>query len=439
MNFRSVVLQEELCKGCTLCVKRCPTEAIRVRRGKAHIIWDRCIDCGECIRICPEHAKLAIVDSLDMMAGFKYTIALPAPSLYGQFSDLKNAAIILKALLEIGFDEVFEVAAAAEKIAGYISGYLSRDDVPRPVINSACPAIVRMITLKFPSLTPHVLPFYSPMEYAAEWARGLAVAKTGLKPEEIGIFFISPCPAKVRAVHLSITGSSNVDAAISIKDIYPRLRQKYAELKKLTDEPVFDSIAGASGIGWCSAGGEAANVDNPNFVAADGIDNVIRLLEDIEDGRLPEEVQFVELDACSGGCVGGVLTVESPFVARSRIASIIRESRMNDKAREPLKGEPESHEWGVTLNPDITAMRLDSDIATAMKMMRELNRIEKSLYGMDCGACGAPNCRALAEDIVRGYATEDLCIYIIKEKLQKLLDEQNRLLGKESLSCGENY
>ena len=82
--FHSVTLDRDLCRGCINCVKRCPTEAIRVRDGKAKILSDRCIDCGECIRICPYHAKKPIVDPLSVMDQYEYTVALPAPSLYGQ-------------------------------------------------------------------------------------------------------------------------------------------------------------------------------------------------------------------------------------------------------------------------------------------------------------------------------------------------------------------
>lgn len=55
--FHSVTLKEDKCVGCTNCVKRCPTEAIRIRNGKAFIASERCIDCGECIRICPTTPK----------------------------------------------------------------------------------------------------------------------------------------------------------------------------------------------------------------------------------------------------------------------------------------------------------------------------------------------------------------------------------------------
>jgi ferredoxin len=78
--FHSVTLDEDKCKGCTNCIKGCPTEAIRVRKGKARIIDERCIDCGECIRVCPHHAKKAITDPMDMINSYKYKVVVPAPS-----------------------------------------------------------------------------------------------------------------------------------------------------------------------------------------------------------------------------------------------------------------------------------------------------------------------------------------------------------------------
>ena len=67
----SVTLDTAKCKGCINCMKRCPTEAIRVRNGKAHIIDDRCIDCGECIRICHNHSKKAVYDNFDIIENYK--------------------------------------------------------------------------------------------------------------------------------------------------------------------------------------------------------------------------------------------------------------------------------------------------------------------------------------------------------------------------------
>ena len=108
--MRSVRLKEDLCQGCINCIKYCPTQAIRVHNGKAHIIDKFCIDCGRCIRYCPHHAKIPIYDSLNVLNDYKYTVALPAPSLYSQFNNLTNVDIILNALLKLGFDDVYAVS-----------------------------------------------------------------------------------------------------------------------------------------------------------------------------------------------------------------------------------------------------------------------------------------------------------------------------------------
>jgi ferredoxin len=80
--YHSVRLDEDLCKGCINCIKRCPTQAIRVQDGKARINKKFCIDCGACIRVCPHHAKHAVYDPLEEMNRFQYTVALPPPASY---------------------------------------------------------------------------------------------------------------------------------------------------------------------------------------------------------------------------------------------------------------------------------------------------------------------------------------------------------------------
>ena len=114
--FHSVRLDPEKCVGCTTCIKHCPTEAIRVRDGRARIIEERCIDCGECIRVCPHGAKRAVSDPFSIIDGFSRKVAVPAPTLVSQF-ERSSVDRILSGLLKLGFDEVFEVAEAAELVA----------------------------------------------------------------------------------------------------------------------------------------------------------------------------------------------------------------------------------------------------------------------------------------------------------------------------------
>ncbi len=222
--FHSVTLDRDKCKGCINCIKRCPTEAIRVRNKKAYIIAERCIDCGECIRVCPHHAKRATYDSLEILDKYPYTIALPAPSFMAQFNNLEDIDVVLNALVKFGFDEVFEVAKAAEIVSAATRKMMESHSLPRPVISSACPAVTRLIRVRFPGLIDHVLPLNAPIEVAARMAKRAAAAKTGLPLEQIGAIFISPCPAKVTATKMPLgTEKSWVDGVVAVSVIYPRL------------------------------------------------------------------------------------------------------------------------------------------------------------------------------------------------------------------------
>ncbi len=324
--FHSVTLKEDKCVGCTNCVKRCPTEAIRIRNGKAFIASERCIDCGECIRICPHHAKRARYTHMEDLGKFKYNIALPAPSLYGQFNNLDDIDYVLTGLKKMGFDQVYEVSRAAELVSEATRKLMYNPEtgmsLPRPVISSACPAVVRLIRVRFPDLCDHVLPLKSPMETAAGMAKREAVERTGLPERDIGCFFITPCPAKVTDIQMPLgIDRSKVDGAIAISEVFPTLSHTMDRLESI--EPIANS--GIIGVGWSTSGGESAALLNEKYLAADGIENVIRVLEEVEDERIGE-LDFIELNACAGGCVGGVLCVENPYVAKARIQRLDRKS-----------------------------------------------------------------------------------------------------------------
>ena len=414
--FHSVTLNPDACKGCITCVKRCPTEAIRVRGGKAHILRDRCIDCGECIRVCPHHAKRAVTDRLAGMERFRWKIALPAPALYGQFNNLDDVDLVLGGLIAMGFDQVFEVAAAAELVSDATRLLLSQGLLERPVISSACPAVLRLIRVRFPQLLGNVLPLQAPVELAARIAKRQAARRTGLSPAEIGCVFISPCPAKVTAAkHPLGTARSDIDLVVSVSEVYPHLLGTMKALPATLQEL---AAAGKTGIGWGRSGGEAAATLHERYLAADGIENVIRVLEDMEDEKL-RGLDFVELDACASGCVGGVLTIENPYVAAARLKRLGRYRPVSCNHLEDAV--PPEAKWDREV-PFAPVMQLDPDPLRAMEMLSKMSEIEERLPGLDCGSCGAPSCRALAEDIVRGYAAEDSCIYVLKEKLEAVME-----------------
>lgn len=431
----SVSLDIEKCKGCTNCLKRCPTEAIRIRDGHAVINSDVCIDCGECIRRCPYQAKKANFDKFEDIDAQKYRIALPAPSFYGQFAELEDVDYVLQGLLDIGFNEVFEVARAAEIVTEYTRRFLKREDVRYPVINSACPAVVRLISLRFPYLCDHVIPMMPPIEVAGRMAREEALEKhPELKPEDIAIVFISPCPAKASYVKNGfMEQKSNVDYVVSMSDIYFKL----IGVMKKSKLPQTASQSGMIGMSWASTGGEASALFNDKYLAADGIENVIRVLDEIETGHFPM-LQFVELNACPGGCVGGVATVENPYIARVRMRALRRylPVSLNRLGKDDTEYLPKDMLFKHELEYRPVG-KFDEDRALAMQKMSEIEALAETLPALDCGSCGAPTCRAFAEDVVLGGRSVDECIVYMRERIQKLAAEQEAEKQKSSESGSE--
>lgn len=420
MYFHSVTLDKDRCKGCTNCIKRCPTEAIRVRDGKAKIIKEKCIDCGECVKVCPYHAKIVVTDDVDIIKNFKYSIALPAPSLYGQFKDM-TIEDILTSLKSCGFDEVFEVACAAEIVSFLTRDVMNKKDFKKPVISSACPAIVRLIQQRFPSLLDNILDIMAPVEVAGKIAKDEAKKKTGLKDEDIGVFFISPCAAKVTSVKKPIgIEKSFIDGVFSMRDIYSMILDN----RKVQGESV-EHVSSMIGVGWANTGGESYGTSLENCLFVDGIQNVINVLEEIELGKL-NDIDFFEGLACIGGCVGGPLTVENNFVARNRIMKI--KEKLPKEADIKTYKDLDYREFMMNIRlKESDVLNLDNDIDKAIDMMQSIDEIYKSLPGLDCGSCGSPGCRALAEDIVKGYASEYDCIFKLKDRIKVLAEEINEL------------
>ncbi|MDK2806482.1 MAG: hypothetical protein PWQ94_1646 [Thermoanaerobacterium sp.] len=420
MYFHSVTLDKDRCKGCTNCIKRCPTEAIRVRDGKAKIIKEKCIDCGECVRVCPYHAKVVVTDDISMMENYKYKIVLPAPSLYGQFKDM-TIGDILASLQSCGFDEVFEVAYAADIVSYITRNIVKTKDYKRPIISSACPAIVRLIQQRFPSLMDNILDIMPPVEVAGKIARDEAKKKTGLKDEEIGVFFVSPCAAKVTSVKNPIgIEKSYINGVFSMRYVYSMILDK----RKFVEKKI-DHISSMIGVGWANAGGESYGTSLENCLFVDGIQNVIGVLEDIELGKL-DDIDFFEGLACVGGCVGGPLTVANNFVARNSIMKLKEKLNKDEVTKKYIEVDFNEFMLNVKLKKS-DVLNLDEDIDKAIDMMNSIDEIYKSLPGLDCGSCGSPGCRALAEDIVKGFASEYDCIFKLKDRIKILAEEINKL------------
>lgn len=422
-------LKPELCRGCIHCLKRCPTQAIRVLNGKAHIIKEFCIDCSECITHCPHHAKDSHHSHLDSLKKYRYNVALVDASLYGQFNNLKDINIILTGLLEMGFDDVFEVAWAHEYLVQKTREYIDENPDIHPVINTSCPTVERLIRVRFPNLIHNLVPLQPPPVIAAKAAMEQALRKSGLRTEEIGIIYISPCPAQVSYARAPLgISQSHIDEVLAMKDIYKPLLEA---MNKVREHPLPLSRIGKVGISIGTTCSEAKSVCTEGYLAADGIESVIRVLNDIEDEKMPSDLKFAELKGCHAGCVGGVLNVENPYIARAKIKQMVALTKETEDSRNFFEQE-------CGIDPDWTqevdyepVYLLGDNMIESMQNMEKVEEILASLPKLDCGSCGAPTCRTLAEDIVRGTngASVNRCIYRLRGFYEKIIramkDEEN--------------
>ncbi len=417
--FHAIKIVKENCTGCTKCVRVCITEALRVRNGKVELLNDRCIDCGKCVQVCPFNAIQTSADKLSTISKFKYKIAILSSSFAGQFSQKINYRAAKKAILQIGFDEIAEESMVTEVISSFIHDYVKRHPKIRPIISSKCPAIVRLIQVRFPSLLPNVIHLEAPMSALAYYFREKVRKEKKIAPENIGIFLIVPCAAQVTATHQPEGTYKNLgDGAISAQDIFREVMgklQKKEETEKECD--VFPK-----GLTWAISQLEAEQINSEQrerarTMAVSGIHNANKVLIKIENQQL-ETFDYIVMDNCTNGCVGGIFNIEDPFVASSRIKDMIRKGATKEFQTEYFQNLYHDGKMDVLeLKPrPITA--LDSSIKNAINKMKQIDEIIKKLPGLDCSACGSPTCRALAEDIVAGKASIDDCIVLMRRNRQ---------------------
>jgi len=257
----------------------------------------------------------------------------------------------------------------------------------------------------------------APLDLAAMSFRKELIEK-GYREEEIGVFYVTPCAAKIAAVKSPVGEDySLIDGVINMDLIYNKV---YTDLKKETRStcivPEKEQLR-AEEMAWSLTGGEAANIKG-RCLAIDGVNNAIDFLEGIENGTITN-FDFIEMRACSRSCAGGILTTSNRFLTTERLGERIKKYQTDKQEGKIFDNKSiEKHRDFIEKNLRIqkieprSMLKLDDDIESAMKKMSRLNRIISFLPGIDCGACGTPSCRNLAEDIVQGKAHTSDCIFI---------------------------
>jgi iron only hydrogenase large subunit-like protein len=364
---------------------------------------------------------MPLTTQLSDLDRFKFRIALPSPVLYTQFGQEVMPNEVLAILKEIGFDHVYDEALVCEMISVATEEYLDENKSLRPMISSICPVVVRLIQRVFPALCQNILPLEPPREIAAKNLRAEVSKEHNLNSEEIGIIHITPCSAKMVSInHPESMAKSHLDGAISIREVYNKIMMK---LKRDTGMFMMQTQTRISGIGigWAIEGGEIRGLKYTNSVSVSGLLDTIRILEDVESGRL-KNIEYLECLICPDGCIGGPLTVENRFVAKSNALRLMRhfggKKRVNSDLVKKLYKE-NFFSFKRAVEPK-SFPPLDKDRNVAIQKLKSKEELIKRLPGTDCGVCGAPDCKTLAEDVVRGDAKLEDCIYMCKENPQDL-------------------
>jgi iron only hydrogenase large subunit-like protein len=317
-----------------------------------------------------------------------------------------------KALLTLGFDEVAEEAMVTETMSKMIREYI-RSSKLRPIISSNCPAVVRLIQVRFPSLLPHVLHIEAPMSVLSVYYRKKICEEHNLQEDEVGIFLIVPCVSQVTAVHQPQGTYKNLeDGAISVQEVYNNIMPNITKIVESDTE----CETYPNGLSWAISGAEADEVNDGELktMAVSGIKNVNKLLIKMENQQL-EKFDYVVMNSCTNGCVGGVLNVENPFVATSRIKKILRTAEHKNFHDNYFWEMYQGGKFDVLPLKPRSIMKLDKDIKSALIKMKQLNEVLKQLPGLDCSACGNPTCQSLAEDIINGESTLSDCVVLLRK------------------------
>jgi iron only hydrogenase large subunit-like protein len=424
------------CDGCMSCMRACPTAAVRIRNEHAVKLADRCIDCGECIRVCPRAAIVPLTDQMADLSKFECKVAIPSPALYAQFDSEVYPGMIFSALKECGFDDVESVSPACDAVTIATEIFINEYRGQYPLISSFCPTVVRLLQVKYPELVDQLLPVLAPREISARAAKIRLAKETGLPMDRIGAVYITPCPSKIVAI-LEHPGmqQSHLDAAVSICDLFQILASAVSKIQETAYK--IDPVESASGLDWSFVGRLPRSLPAENTLSVAGLPNVMRILDDIEKGRL-RKYRYIECHACPEGCIGGCLTVENPYLARGKAiklqqslpAGCMVDRREVETAYRKKEFLMDEYLTGRPLRP------LDADISRAILKMKERDRVLGELPRIDCGACGAPSCRAFAEDVVLGDADNELCVFFWRKELETRIEQLASLVRIQRHTAG---
>ena len=316
-------IDKSKCVECGQCAKVCPYSAIVNRKrpcqnackikaisindeNAASIDNDKCTGCGACVYQCPFGAimdKSYILDTINLIKNShnnkEYKVyALVAPSISSQFTYAKLGQVIT-GLKELGFYTVIEAALGADMVANAEAKELAEKGF---LTSSCCPAFVTYIKTSFPDLTPLISHNLSPMAALAKYIKDTTANSK--------VVFIGPCTAKKAEAQLDDV-KPYVDAVLTFEELQALYDSKDIDITTLGEDVLdnasyFGRIFARSG-GLSDAVTQALKEQNIEFdlkaIPCDGIEECKMAL--LKKSKNVLDANFIEGMACKGGCIGG--------------------------------------------------------------------------------------------------------------------------------------
>jgi Fe-S-cluster-containing hydrogenase component 2 len=402
-------------------MRACPTHAIRVKNGKARLIPELCIDCGSCLGVCPTGAITATTITFAELDKYKFKVAVASPALFAQFALNVTPAQVGRALLDLGFDAVWEYAVDIELIDRAIMDCVKKWPGPFPLISDSCPVVVRLVQVAYPSMVEHLIPIDAPREIAGRELKRKYSQELGLKPEEIAAIYITPCQAKtISILQPAEEAKSHLDGAVGISQVYNDILVK---MRKSTNvgEAQGDLMSSSELLHWGAPEGEFPKISPEHYLPLAGLSDIMKVFNDIEKGKI-RNIEFLECHACQGGCVGGNLTVDNLYVARSKslhLRATMPKPSPDFEAEVRRRYAMEDFSLRASIKP----RRIEGEVVDLRERVARRKRADELLKGLpllNCGLCGAPTCKSHAEDVAALRADISDCVFLSRDRIDIL-------------------
>lgn len=422
------LIREDDCAGCMSCMRACPTEAIRVREGKARAINELCIDCGACLTVCPSGAILPTSRTLDDFADYAFKVAVPSPVLFGQFPQEVRPEHIVHGLLAVGFDAVWDFGVDLRLSTLAIADYVDRWTGPRPVVSITCPVVVRLLQVSYPKLLEQLIRMKPPREIAGREVKRHYTRELGIPEDQIAAIYIAACQAKTVSIDQPAEGGrSTLDGAIGIPGIYNAVLAAARDAEKRGEVSAgINPVRSASMVDWSTPRPLADLPSRHHYMSVTGLPNVIRVLDDVEQGRL-KHIDFLESSACWAGCGNGNLTVDNVYLSQAKLQSLAMELPQTDPQTEAeVARRYPDEDFSLERVPEPRTTVVVGDLRERVRRLKEAEQIVSTLPGLDCGLCGTPSCRVLAHDVTSGHASKGDCVFLSKRRIDELRSTYRR-------------